>query len=564
MNQWENFGGGLQAACLIFAPKSFHMKNLYCLFFALLAAVGSAQNAREKHGIQPGELLVQLAPGYSVEQFLATLNSRSEKGFALLNSPAADWNIHTISFDPTVSDAAAVLEKVGRQPGVLAAQWNHLAEDRTTVPDDDDWWRQWNMENIRAPLAWDAATGGLTPAGDTIVVAVLEKGADLDHPDLRPNVWFNWQETPNDGVDNDGNGYIDDFRGWTPRFNDDSIRTKAPHGTQINGIIGARGNNQMGITGVNWNVKLMNLADVALESEIVAAYNYIAKMRRLYNQTNGAKGAFVVASNASFGLDNEFAANHPLWCAVYDSCGKVGILNVGATANKSVNVDTDGDMPTSCPSEFLLTVTCTDNSSNKIPSAGYGSTSIDLGAPGTSVYSTSTNNAYGTITGTSISTPHVTGAIALLYNLDCGSLAADARTAPATCARRFRDIILTSVVKNESLEGISTTGGRLDLGSALDTARTLCGGVSGPLAMSIYPNLARSGEITVRYQTPTFDAHTLRVFNVLGQLMYEEEVQPEQFSVNQAAFDSDLLPAGMYLVVIGRDKKVASGKFLKL
>ena len=127
------------------------------------------------------------------------------------------------------------------------------------------------MTLINAPSAWDVGTGGLTAQGDTIVVAILEKGALLGHSDLRDNIWVNWKEIPGDGIDNDGNGYVDDYRGWNPRTQNDDPGDVGNHGTAVHSIVGARGDNIKGVTGVNWRVKLLNIANVQFENEIIAA-----------------------------------------------------------------------------------------------------------------------------------------------------------------------------------------------------------------------------------------------------------------------------------------------------
>lgn len=538
------------------------MKNLYSFCAVLLLAAGPVFS--QKTAFAPGECLVQLAPDYPAGQFLAALNRAGATEFSLKSSPSARWNIHLVAFDPDATDMATVLGEINRLPGVLAVQRNHLADDRV-IPNDKEWIKQWNMSNIRAPRAWDTTTGGLSPRGDTIVVAVLEKGAYTQHPDLLPNLWFNWHETPNNGVDDDGNGYIDDFRGWNPRYENDSPGTVGAHGTQVNGIIGAAGNNALGIAGVNWKVKLMNLGDVAYESEIVAAYEYVAAMRRLYNETNGARGAFVVASNASFGLDNEFAADHPIWCAVYDSVGRAGVLSCGATANKDVNVDIAGDMPTTCPSEFFIAVTSTDNVGNKVASAGYGAVSIDLGAPGASVYSTTLSDGYAYISGTSIATPHVTGAIGLLYSLACDSVLQNALADPMGTARHVRDALLKSVVPSVSLATTSTTGGRLDLGGALDSACVKPREIDIELPrITLQPSIGGSGNVQVSCQVADLDKYSLRVFNAIGQLMVEYTFSPTEKTFSAIIEERYLTAAGMYLIALGRGKDVVAEKFLKL
>src|SRR5690606_13879813 len=114
----------------------------------------------------------------------------------------------------------------------------------------------------------------------------------------------------------------------------------------------------LGMTGVNWNVKMLMLGGSStLESTVVEAYSYVLDMRARYNQSNGAEGAYVVSTNASFGVDNGQPANFPLWCGIYNALGEEGVLNAGATANNNVDVDAVGDIPTACASDFMISVT---------------------------------------------------------------------------------------------------------------------------------------------------------------------------------------------------------------
>lgn len=534
---------------------------------ALSAQIGCLpQKATIQGRHSPGEVLVRLKPGVQPESLFAPLRGRSY-ALTLKQTVSQDWRIYLLGFDPATADESALLQAVRRLPGVEAAQWNHETYERNTIPNDSLWSQQADMVLMNAPSAWDVGTGGLTPQGDTIVAAILEKGASINHPDIRDNIWKNWKEIPGDGIDNDGNGYVDDYRGWNPRYMNDDQGDVGNHGTAIHGIVGARGDNNKGVAGVNWRVKLLNIANVQYENEIIAAYEYVFKMRRLYNQTGGKQGAFIVSSNASFGINDERADDHQIWCAMYDSLGSVGVLSAGATTNRDVDVDAVGDMPTSCTSEYLIAVTNVDTKTGeKLAGAGYGSKSVDIGAPGEGSYTArivSNKDGYGLFPGTSAATPHVTGAIALLYSMDCDQFTVDALTAPATCARRVRDLIFSSTQPLSSLRGVTTVGGMLDIGAASTEVRLLCNGSSGPLELfSLQPN-PTADIIKVIYETPDFSAYQVRIFNAIGQLVHEETITPPKYGRKTYEFDASVLPRGVYVLSIGQGKTQQARKFVK-
>ncbi len=544
--------------------------TLFLLLNALLASAMTGQNTLEH---RPGEFVVRLTKGAKLEDFMAKLNRQTDgtAGLFLKRTVVADWNIYLIGFDEKFANQAQLPEKANRLPEVAFAQWNHLVEDRNIIPNDTDWDRQADMNLINAPEAWETSTGGLTFNGDTIVVAVLEKGALLTHPDLVPNRWWNRHETPNDGIDNDANGYIDDFGGWNPATEMDDTGNNGAHGTGVYGIIGAAGNNSLGVTGVNWNVKMMNVSGVDTDVDILAACAYVFKMRRMYNETNGAKGAFVVATNASFGYNNQFpnsTANMTLWCSLFDSLGSVGVLNMGATTNQNTDVDVYGDMPTSCPSEYLISVTNINISGARV-SSGFGKTSIDLGAPGQGTYTTTNvgndQPGYGAqLGGTSYATPHVSGTVALLYSLGCEGFTNDAITDPAACARRVRDAILSNTTPNDDLDSITVTGGQLDIKKAIDGVTELCKGTVGPLDILQVRTIVAGQEVRLFYQTPIFLPYQFRVFNMLGQQIHAEEIFPKQFSENYVKYDFSSLPRGVYVLSISRGNAIVSVKFPKI
>jgi subtilisin family serine protease len=204
------------------------------------------------------------------------------------------------------------------------------------------------------------------------------------------------------------------------------------------------------------------------EANVLVAYAYLWQQRRLYNQTGGQQGAYLVASNGSFGIDRGRAADYPLWCAMIDSLGQEGILTVASTANMPLNVEQMGDMPTTCPSPYLIAVTQTEVVSDALyPSSAYGAQSIDLAAPG-AVYTTRLDSSYNVFGGTSGAAPHVAGAVGLLYALPNASWGQLQSQDPSAAALLVKAFLLQSVDPQPSLRGKTVSGGRLQLGRAME------------------------------------------------------------------------------------------------
>ena len=444
----------------------------------------------------PGELIVKLDPNVKPHDLTADgVNVNGlPAGMELRETLSELASIYLFSYDDVALDGEEVLRSLNDLSSVVAAQLNHYVEDRAT-PNDPQFGSQWHHidasdNDIDSDLAWDITTGGTTANGDRIVVAVLEGGgANYNHVDLAANHWTNSAEIDGNGVDDDGNGFVDDVNGWNAASGNDAI-SAGGHGTAVSGMIGAVGNNGNGGAGVNWDVEIMQIQMGSLtESNVIAAYNYPYTMRNLYNTSGGSQGAFVVATNASWGIDNANPANYPVWCAYYDDLGAVGILNCGATANNNVNIDVVGDMPTGCGSDYMVAVTAT-NSSDVRTFSGYGATTIDLGAPGEAVFLPSGSTGYSSTSGTSFASPCVAGGIALVYSAPCADLASSALTSPQATANAVRSYILDGVDPVANLVGETVTGGRLNVRNALDLAIGACNpdlGCTDPAACNYSP-----------------------------------------------------------------------------
>jgi hypothetical protein len=459
------------------------MNKIYTvLFFITSFTLTSFITAQEPDFI-PGELIIQFREKISIDSFEQSYVDIEMESIRLLSDR---MNIWWVKYNSEENDDAEVRFRISKDARVNIVQFNHqvtlresfdeFAEQFANFPNDPMFNQQWALHNtgqtggtpdadIDGPEAWDLTTGGVTALGDTIVVAIVDGGCQLNHPDL--NYWYNWNEIPGNSIDDDGNGYIDDFRGWNAYNNTPNVPSNE-HGTHVSGISGAKGNNNLGVSGVNWNVKVMPIAgSSSSEATVVAAYAYALELRAQYNETNGTLGAFVVATNSSFGVDYGQPVNYPIWCAMYDSLGVQGILSCGATANLNINIDIMGDIPTACPSDYMVAVTNTTHNDLKNSGAAYGLTTIDLGAPGTSILSTYPTSNYSTLTGTSMATPMVTGAIALMYAAaDISRISFYKSDLPAGTIM-FRDVLFDGVDVIPALQGITVTGGRLNVFNAV-------------------------------------------------------------------------------------------------
>ncbi len=509
------------------------LRSLLALF--LLSAPGLLR-AQGPAFVQ-GDLLVMLRLGGDVQQVASELSIVDGKPTALtvvrmVSAPMRTWLLH---YANTELPQMVMLRALRQHGAVALAQNNHVVKDRV-VPDDAQYGQQWHHQNIGSEAAWDIATGGVTATGDSIVVCIIEN-ADLPHPDLVGNAWYNIHEVAGNGVDDDGNGYVDDVRGWSPQNNDDNVYGGG-HGTQVAGMIGAKGNNGSLVAGANWDVKMMVVTRQGIaEDAVVESYTYPLVLRRAYNESNGALGAFVVATNASWGIDNGQPADAPIWCAMYDTLGTAGILSCGATANNNVDVDVVGDLPTACSSDFMVSVTATNNNDVRTFS-GYGLTTIDVGAPGADVFTTTMGGGTGSTSGTSFASPLTAGVIGLLYSAPCSSLMDLVQEDPMQGALYVRQALFTGVEQVGNLGGQTVTGGRINSFNSLQWIMSNCGACPAPYGIA--SSVTALGEATISWNSTASDVFNLR-YRAVGSADWTvvDSITDHQYTLTSLPYCSD-------------------------
>jgi uncharacterized repeat protein (TIGR01451 family) len=351
------------------------------------------------------------------------------------------------------------LEALRKRSDVIYAEPNYLRHP-LKLPNDPRFSEMWGLKNtgqavdsgghpgkpgndIRAEQAWDVTTGS-----KSIVVGVVDQGFDVNHEDLKDNVWTNPGEIPGNGIDDDGNGLVDDVNGWDFAHNDSTVFDYTPptyppadsytgdvddHGTHVAGIIGASGNNGIGVVGVNWQVSLMSLKFITGESgstgDLLKALSYARMMRQLWTSSGGTKGANIRVLNNSYGGDGFSQAE----LDAIRVLGDAGILFVVAAGNEGLDNDVFPEYPAGYLATNLISVAASGGGGPRASFSNYGSGTVNVTAPGEHILSTTPRNTYDFFSGTSMATPYVSGSAALVCAAN-----------PGISVQRLRSVLLYS------------------------------------------------------------------------------------------------------------------------
>lgn len=389
---------------------------------------------------------------------------------------------------PKGTDLMQALDKLHRSGTVIYAEPNYRRQV-LLMPNDPDFGNLWGLHNIGqsggtpdadidAPEGWDIRTDA-----STTVAVVIDTGVDYNHQDLAPNMWTNPGEIPGNNIDDDGNGYIDDVHGINAITGTGDPMDDHSHGTHCAGTIGGRGNNSLGVTGVAWTTRIMALkfldaSGSGYTSDAVECILYAIQMKQ--------PGDRMVLSN-SWGGGGYSQSLYDAIAAARDH----NILFIAAAGNDSQNTDTSPHYPSSYDLDNIIAVGSSTRYEAVSWFSNYGVATVDLFAPGSSIYSTLPGNSYGSMSGTSMACPHVSGVAAVLWAYY-----------PAYNWQRIKGLILNGAEDGigSPYNSVCVTQGRLNLRQSLEA-----GLADDPAVFSVSPSTGGSGT-TVQIRGVNFGA----------------------------------------------------------
>ena len=408
----------------------------------------------------PGELLIQMKKGGTSGSRMASdvLQLIEGEQMEVLNTEAMNTaasrtggEVKALVLATSKLGTMEAIAKLQGHPDVEFAEpnwvYHHFAVSNDPYVTNGSLWGMTGTYGSQASVAW---TNNKTGSA-TVYVGIIDEGYMYTHEDIAANAGTNPGETAGNGKDDDGNGYVDDVYGWDFANKDNTVfdGSTDDHGTHVAGTIGGVGGNGKGVAGVNWNVKLISAKFLGRNGGTTA--NAVLAVDYLTNLKN--KGMNLVASNNSWG-GGGFSQ------ALQDAIGRMeaaGVLFIAAAGNSGTNNDVTASYPSNYTNANVIAVAAIDSKGALASFSQYGATTVDIGAPGVGINSTlpskSGASTYGSYSGTSMATPHVTGAAALYKSLN-----------PSATAAQIRSAILGSVTPTAGLAGKCVTGGRLNVG----------------------------------------------------------------------------------------------------
>jgi len=401
----------------------------------------------------PHELLVEYRAASSARDVREGVESAGAHVERTLGTPWAPGR-RLVLVESTERSVPELMDIFREDPLVVRVSPNYRDRVCDTTPNDTSYGSQWGLPKIAAPAAWDTTTGS-----SDVVIADIDTGVDYNHPDLAANMWHNPNEIAANGVDDDGNGYVDDVYGIDSNaMNGDPFPKHSfadvGHGTHVAGICAAVGNNGTGITGTMWSGRIMAIQTfssdgTANQADEITAIDYV-----IHEKTHD--GVDVAAINASWG---GYGSADPLVRDAIRAAGDAGIVFCAAAGNDHHNNDSTPYYPSSYTLPCIIAVAASDASDDLAGFSNYGVTSVDLAAPGVDILSTLPGNSYAAWEGTSMATPFVTGSVGLC-----------AAQHPAETANQRVARIVKNVDAVSGLSGTCVSGGRLNVNKAVGAA----------------------------------------------------------------------------------------------